>query len=158
MSSAIKLSRCKSSVSQIAFVASKADKVHEDDRENLKTLLTDLVEPLTRNSELAKKAAFYNCISVNSTQSLKDGDHILFGRPIWKREDDGGVRKLTPSDPPQQLKVSQLPSHWPDRWSGADYSFYDFYPTIPAKRGNLPKQNGLERVMEFILNGVEETK
>jgi len=37
------------SIDRIAFVASKADKVHPCDRDKLKLLITALAEPLTRN-------------------------------------------------------------------------------------------------------------
>lgn len=151
------LSRLKPGwIQNIAFVASKADKVAPSDRDKLVSLLRDLAEPLIRDSELFGKAAFVNCISVNSTESPDANDHVIVGRLIWKQEADGSFRKLSSSGEKQQVTVSRLPEHWPDRWEGSDYSFYDFYPIIPAVHGNRVKQRGLERIMEVVLSGVED--
>ena len=138
-------------IESIAFVASKADKVHPVDRDKLVPLLRDLAQPLVDNSELAGKAEFLPCISVLSTEAPNEDDQLLVGRPIWMPDSDG-YRKLPPDGERVQVRVSPLPIHWPDAWDGSAFSFYDFYPIIPAVRGNPPKQKGLERIMEFILN------
>jgi len=89
-------------IDRIAFVASKADKIHPLDRGRLKPLLDDLAGKLARNNGPNNFACF-PCSAVNSTTPVPGTERKLVGRPIWVLT-DGQPRYRPPGE--AELEVS----------------------------------------------------
>lgn len=133
-------------IDRIAFVASKEDKIHKQDRAKMKPLLDDLAGRLARNSGLNEIGCFA-CSAITSTKSLPGDERKLVGRPMRVPE---GYRP--PEAKPLEVSVPALPAHWPPRWKPEDYEFTDFHPEIPAARLQPPPQFGLDEVLKFALD------
>jgi predicted YcjX-like family ATPase len=132
-------------------VASKADKVHPQDRHKLKPLLDDLAGKLARDSGRSDIDSFA-CSAVNSTTPLPGKERKLVGRPIWENKDGRPVYR-SPAAPDCEVTVPALPEHWPhDAWKPEAYNFTDFHPAIPAVYRQAPAQMGLDEVLKFVLD------
>jgi predicted YcjX-like family ATPase len=133
---------------RIAFVASKADKIHDCDRNSLELLLRDLSIRASRGLGPSDVGRFL-CKSVNSTIS-RDG-RILQGRPI-RIYKDGKLARLPADADEIDVSVPELPREWPDRWDPEAYQFTDFHPKIPAAHRKPPEQAGLDAILRFALD------
>jgi predicted YcjX-like family ATPase len=131
-------------IRRLAFVATKADQVHEQDHDKLLALLHDLTRHLAvRGRYLGEvKAEEFVCASVESTKSL---DYPNLEARLVGPSQDGDAS-------PQRYKTSQVPEHWPDDWSEGKYRFPPVWPWMPANRDRAPRQFGLNRVLDFILD------
>lgn len=135
-------------IDRIAFVASKADRIHPLDRAKLKPLLDDLAGKLTRNSGPSGVSCF-PCSAVNSTKPLPE-ERKLVGRPLWVTE-NGQLVPRSRELPECEVPVPTLPDQWPLEWKAEAYQFVDFHPAIPAAHLQPPPQTGLDEVLKFVL-------
>jgi predicted YcjX-like family ATPase len=129
-----------SSVTQLGFIATKADKIHANDRTKLLHLLEDMTRDLvaTARHMTNLKVGHFVCAAVNSTESLPDYP-ALQARLPGKNES------------PQKFLPSQVPAQWPESWEVGDYRFPNVVPWMPANRDAPPKHIELDRVWNFIL-------
>lgn len=126
-------------ISKIAFVATKADKVHQDDRQKLVSLLREMVEPLVaahRERAVALEVEYFACAAVNSTRSLDGGK--LLGAAAGQSE-------------PSVFTPSAVPEQWPPSWQHGQYTFLNVAPHVPARRDAAPDHLGLNQVVDFLM-------
>ena len=131
-------------VRRVAFVATKADKVHVNDHDKLLGLLHDLTRNLAVQGRFVGglKVEEFVCAAVKSSTSLPDYP-FLEGR-LETVSPNGGADS-------QRFKTAQVPEHWPDHWAARDFIFPDIFPLMPANRDQPPRHIGLDRVVNFIL-------
>jgi len=128
-------------VERIAFVATKVDKVLQEDRQRVQGLLKNMTRRLTSGIE-GLKTLWGVCSAVDSTEDRGDGKlegHLLRARRRWGR------------DAPELFAPSRVPDDWPENWDAGDFSFPDVRPQIPARRDAVPRQIGLHQIINFIL-------
>jgi uncharacterized protein len=126
-------------VRKIAFIATKADRVHRDDHARLEHLLRDLIP------DAVKDAAFHSGLrhetfvaaAVNSTTSL---DYPLMQARIAGQE--GEV----------SFEVPRIPDEWPESLPPFQYRFPRVLPSAPEHRDTPPRHIGMERVLNFLLD------
>jgi len=133
-------------VTKIAFVATKKDLVHQQDKDNLAHLMKSMISGDLR---AAIARITHECFAVSAVESTAshEGSRKLTGRP--KYDDRGEWR--SPHDPQRDFDVPQLPKEWPHRWSPADYQFLEVHPDMPHARFAVPRHSELNRVVEFLL-------
>jgi predicted YcjX-like family ATPase len=132
-------------ITRIAFVVSKADKVHPVDRDNALALLKQMIKKRS-DETVGEKAIFTNCAAVVSTEEIKDEDHMLAGFPVvYKGE------FLFPGGEMKKFRVSTVPDVWPMDWGPDEYSFPELYPVVPKRRDCAPRQFGMESILDFIM-------
>jgi predicted YcjX-like family ATPase len=129
----------------LAFVATKADQVHMDDRDKLPALLHDLTRHLAvRGRYLGKvQAQEFVCAAVESTKSL---EYPYLEARRMRQSQEG-------ENAPEKYKTSQVPEHWDDDWSEGKYRFPRVWPWMPANRDRPPPHIQLDRVLDFVLDG-----
>jgi hypothetical protein len=88
------------------------------------------------------KVKEFVCASVESTKSL---DYPNLEARLLRPPQKGDVSL-------HKYKTSQVPQHWPDDWSEGEYSFPPVWPLMPANRDRAPRQFGLHRVLDFVLD------
>ncbi|MBV9490934.1 MAG: YcjX family protein, partial [Verrucomicrobia bacterium] len=146
-------------IRRLAFVATKADKVHAVDRQNVKLLLDELVEPLRG---LCKKGFFrllkiesFVCAALCATESRAESVSAegrfyreMGGCPVYDRM--GKQRAPQPILYP----VSPLPMVWPKSWRRDDFLFTDVYPIYPKDEASGPPHINLNLVAQFLLNAI----
>lgn len=128
-----------SGISRIAVVATKADKAHESQRENMTLLVKEMAEGILERLSQQKMhldCTYLSCAAVKSTTSLPDGR--LRGRLL----DDGTIA---------EYKASDVPDRWPGSWKDGQFSFPDVCPEFPDNNDLAPDHLGMEAVMEFLL-------
>jgi predicted YcjX-like family ATPase len=128
-------------VQRIAFVATKADRVWQDDRSKLEGLLRDMAVPLVRGHQAVKhlQVDYMVCAAVDATRSDVQGQtHTL----QFKAPDGATLRQTVP----------QLPEHWPDQWDALAYAFPKPLPWMPENRNNPPDHINLHRIAELVLS------
>ncbi len=130
-------------VDKAAFIASKADMVHQRDQDNLRELVEDMMR-IARNRQPGVRR--YESFVVSSWVSaesvtLEDGSRALRGIPAR----DGGVRVF---------RVPELRADWPEDWGPEDpgYSYPRLSPPPLTNRFMAPDQRNLEQVFDFIVS------
>ncbi len=132
-------------ITRIAFVASKCDLVHEQDRDHLLLLLKELVANLP-DIHPGVETQFFCCSAAQSTVS-DPNSHALIGIPELT-----GPGPADPARDEKLIRISQVPSRFPDHWASGDFCFPDFKPKqFPGLKTRPPKQMGLDKVFGFIL-------
>jgi uncharacterized protein len=128
-------------IRRIAFVATKADKVHASQRPHLKLLLQDMAEDLIGpyvHGSIRLDVDYFVCAAVNSTRSTPDGRlqaHLRSG---------GHTEVYTPSE---------VPTAWPhEDWASTGLRYPNVAPWMPPRRDAPPEHLELDRVVEFLLN------
>ena len=127
-------------VRKLGFVATKDDLVLHADRQRM----TGLVDAMTRklvDGIDGLEIECFDCAAVDSTEQLLDGR--LEGRLM---ENQRRREQL-----PEAFRPSGVPDTWPEDWSDRDYSFPRVFPDWPPRRDMPPKQIGLHRILNFIL-------
>ena len=127
-------------IRRLAFLATKADKIHEKDRTKLLHLLEDMTRDLVATARHMKNlhVGHFVCAAVNSTESLPEYPALQARLP--DREE--GPQKYTPSAVPEQ---------WPEAWQVGDFRFPNVVPWMPANRDAPPKHIEMDRVWNFLL-------
>ena len=130
---------CEHRVQRIAFVATKADLVHENERGNLNALLEEMLSPLVKKHRVQRQldVRYFSCASVKSAESMPDGRLQAFrpGEP----------------DAPELFDPLRVPDHWPLTWQHGKYQYFKVAPWMPPRRDAAPRQFGLDEVMRFAL-------
>lgn len=129
-------------VRRIAFVATKADKVHAAQRPHLRLLLQGMVEDLVApyvQGSVRLDVDYFVCAAVNSTRSTPDGRLQAHLQP------GGSAEVYTPS---------AVPTAWPrEDWAGSGLRYPNVAPWMPPRRDAPPEHLELDRVVDFVLNG-----
>ncbi len=133
---------------RLAFVASKADKVHKDDRLALQSLLQDMCKYHAGRREVLShglKTAYEYCSAVKSVfqdevggQNDKKSRHIYFVDYF-----DGQKKKMT---------VPEIPDSLPDSILPGQYEFPETLPILPGVNRKPPKHIHLEKVANLIFD------
>ncbi|MCR9291871.1 MAG: YcjX family protein [bacterium] len=126
-------------ISKIAVVATKADKVHDSQRDKLVDLAKDMSGGIVerqkqRTSNL--ECRYFACAAVKSTFSQVDG--TLRGNLLG---DDG----------PVEYPVSDLPSRWPGKWEQGEFVFPDVAPLFPENAALAPDHLGMDHIIDFLV-------
>lgn len=134
-------------ITRIAFVASKADKVHASDRQKLLSLLRSMVQSRMRDlsEDYKLRVEYFACAAVKSTVSLNNGK--LEGQPVELLQSGSNDRP-----PVVRFAPSKVPGSWPDNWGSHEYRFPDILPQMPARKDLAPPHLGLNLVADFILS------
>ncbi len=126
-------------ISKIAFVATKADKVHESDRDRLRELTRDMTVPIIAKREFQAAqldVGYFACAAVSSTRSASGHQLQAY------REPGTDAECYTPS---------HVPDNWPQTWSHGQFRFPNVRPWIPRLRDSAPDHIELDRVADFLM-------
>jgi predicted YcjX-like family ATPase len=126
------------SIRRIAIVATQADRVHRDDRDSLRHLARELIEPILTEACQGRtvQAKYFWCAAVRSSDSME------YPRISARR------KGRTESE---SIPVSKVPDFWPKDWKSGDFYFPTFEPRPPARAGLPIEQEGLNDIASFIL-------
>lgn len=128
-------------IRRIAFVATKADHVHERQRPHLRLLLQDMADDLVRpyvEGSVRLDVEYFVAAAVHSTRSTPEGR--LEGR-------------LRSAEGTQVYTPSEVPTSWPkDDWTDRRLCYPYVEPWMPHRRDAPPEHLELNRVAEFLLN------
>jgi len=129
------------SVRRIAFVATKADKIHEQDRTKLLHLLEDMTRDLVSAARHRTnlKVGHFVCAAVNSTESLAEYPYLTARLPEKEEQ-------------PQKYAPSTIPEQWPESWQVGDFRFPNVVPWMPANRDAPPRHIEMDRLWNFLLS------
>ncbi|HOB75890.1 MAG TPA: YcjX family protein [Phycisphaerae bacterium] len=129
-------------IRRIAFVATKADKVHASQRQHLQMLLKDMVEDLVGpyvEGSIRLDVDYFVCAAVNSTRSTADGRLQA---------------RFRSSDKTEVYTPSLVPTAWPhEDWSEMGLRYPNVAPWMPPRRDAPPDHLELNRVADYLLNG-----
>lgn len=129
----------KSGSSQVAIIATKADKVHFDERDKLKNLVKEMTEGLIEKYKylsLHLEYKYFACSAVRSTRKGKDGR--LQGRLLGEEDKS-------------EYDVSKVPGNWPGKWEEGDFTYPDVAPEFPERETLAPDHLAMDDVIEFLL-------
>jgi predicted YcjX-like family ATPase len=133
-------------VRRLAFVATKADKVHDNDYGKLLGLLHDLTRNLAvQGRHLGNlRVEEFACAAVKSTAKLDEYPYLE------GYKDQASQNGVTGSG---RFPTGKVPANWPERWEKKDELFptFDVLPRMPDKYDLAPRQYGLNRVFDFVL-------
>jgi predicted YcjX-like family ATPase len=126
-------------VTKVAFIATKADRIHRDDHAKLEHLLRDLIPDGVKDAAFhaGLKHASFVAAAVNSTTSL---DY-----PQMQARIPGQEGEVT-------FEVPRLPDEWPESLAPMRYRFPRVLPSAPEHRDTPPRHIGMERVLNFLLD------
>lgn len=130
---------------RIAFVATKSDLVQYEQATRMRDLLSQIVQKKMRNFDF--KWQLFTCSAITSTFE-RDGK--LFGYPIY----DVNCNLLPPPAADtalSELKPDDLPKEWPTDWGNNQYYFPEVWPVLPRRKTQPPKQEGLNKIIDFLL-------
>jgi predicted YcjX-like family ATPase len=134
----------------VAFVVPKTDLFAKSDiqsgrpRELLKAFVrTPLQQPHVGKINFQ----CFQCYAAQAaiTKSEEDGTYTLTG---YNLNASDGMKELGP--------FRRLPEQWPEHWNRGDYKFPDLRPLISGITLEPPKQNGLDQVFAFALEGPQQ--
>jgi len=133
-------------ITRVALVASKADLVHPSDRSHQLALLRDMARRVAEDRE-GWRVEYFPCSAIVSTRAVAGAERVLAGQLVF--DEDGAV--LSPGGPERKYSVSAVPEEWPVEWEAGRFVFPEVYPVVPRRMDLPPKQLGLGRILEFIL-------
>ncbi len=130
-----------SSLEKVAFVATKADMVAHEDVSSDK--LKSLLEQMTEGTKSILPDVEFECFVCSAIQSSRRGEEAdqLIGCPARNAD----------SELEQEFKVSRLPETWPDNWSAGEFRFTELHPKVSKNYLKPPKQEGLNRIFEYLI-------
>ncbi|MCC8191148.1 MAG: YcjX family protein [Planctomycetes bacterium] len=129
-------------VDKAAFIATKADMVHESDNDHLAELLKSMMrQAKSRQSKIRYEPFTASAWVCAESLTLTDGSKALRGITAW----DGASNVF---------RVPSVPEKWPDHWEPEDprFSFPRLLPPRLTNRFQAPKQRGLEHIFDFIIS------
>lgn len=150
-------------ISRMAFVASKSDRVHPDDRERLLGLVTQMVGSYAQDIEGAA-VDYFTCSAIVSSkvinsratkENVSSKFRQLAGFPV--KDTSGNKLPRPPRDQSRQSRMKKLndisivPERWPDEWNIGDFTFYNFYPLLAGRKDLPPEQINLDKIFNFML-------
>jgi predicted YcjX-like family ATPase len=135
-----------SGVRRVAFVATKADKIHVDDHDKLLGLLHDMTRNLAVQGRFTGglKVEEFVCAAVKSSVSLPEYPFLDARLTTASQNGEADL---------QRFETAQVPEHWPDKWAAGDFVFPDVFPLMPSNRDLPPRHIGLDRVVNYVLAG-----
>ncbi|WP_133063331.1 YcjX family protein [Sedimentisphaera salicampi] len=127
---------------KVAFAASKADMIYNDDIEN--GTAEGLLRQLTSKARKIVPEAEYRWFVCSACQSSVKGEkpYTLRGRPA----------RNNPEKQIVEFEVPRLPENWPDSWQPGDYRFKALLPEVPKNTQKPPRHINLDAVFDFIAN------
>ena len=135
-----------SSLSRVAFVATKADLVAPDDLRNGR--LASLLRSMNAQArQLLPSSVAVKWFAASSCHSSTPG-----ARPytlVGQTEPGPFVSERHA----EEFSVSPLPEAWPATWSEGDYRYPSFWPRLPEALMWPPRHRSLDSVFEFIVLG-----
>ena len=128
-------------IRRLGFVATKADRVHDEDHNHLGWLLKEAVGPTINGhqEERSLEVDYFVCSAVRSTECDKTAAD---GRRIMRFAHNGETR---------QQQVPTVPDSWPPTWNADEYTFPEPHPRFPASRLKPPDHINLHHIAEFVL-------
>jgi predicted YcjX-like family ATPase len=137
-----------SRIRRVGVVATKADLVATNrDVDHLENLAREMTYKRLRGLKLAGYE-FFSCAAAASTKRSDNRRPSLTGRLVF---DEAG--RLLPRElsQPVEFAPSRVPERWPrdDEWG--EFSFPEVYPQFSSRRDAPPRQEGLDRILRFIL-------
>ncbi|MBC7834647.1 MAG: YcjX family protein [Phycisphaerales bacterium] len=125
-------------VRRIAFIATKADRIHRDDHAKLEHLLRDLIPDAVKDAAFHAGLRFetFVCAAVSSTTSLE--------YPMLQA-------RLPGHEGESVFPTSSVPSEWPESLPPLRYRFPRVLPSAPEHRDTPPRHIGLDRAINFLL-------
>ncbi len=128
-------------IRRLGLVATKADRVHDDDQNHLGWLLKEALGPsiLGHQEERSLEVEYFVCSAVRSTECDKtDND----SRRMMRFAHNGELR---------QQEAPKVPDSWPPSWNPSEYTFPEPRPRFPASRLKPPDHINLHHIAEFVL-------
>jgi len=128
-------------VGKLAFVATKADLVVQEDRIKLQLLLREMT---TRMGDAAPglRRHWSAVAAVDSTKDVGTDEMECYLRSDGPR---------TPGAAPAVVTPSRVPAHWPHDFAAGQFVFPDVWPDMPARRDAAPRHINLHHLLHFIL-------
>ena len=126
-------------ISKVAVVATKADKVHDSQREKLTLLTKTMLGGIVKRRVLKSTdldCRYFNCAAIKSTNSLSSGE--LEGRLLGDTD-------------ASRYSASELPESWPAKWSEGEFVYPDVAPVFPENADLPPAHLGLDSLVDFLL-------
>ncbi len=126
-------------IDRVAFVATKADKVHESDRPRLADLVREMTEGLIAAHQaraVSLEVGYFACAAVKSTRSVSEGKLQAF---------------VGAGAEPSLFAPSRVPEQWPPTWQHGQFLFPNVEPWIPPRRDAAPDHIELDRVADFLM-------
>ncbi|MGE4285493.1 MAG: YcjX family protein [Phycisphaerae bacterium] len=132
----------KGPLEKVAFVASKADMMYNDDIESGR--VETLLRQLTSKAKKVMPDVEYKWFVCSACKSTVKGSkpYTLKGRPALNN----------PEQKIMEFEVSQVPEHWPDSWEPGDFRFRSIMPEVPRNTQKPPRHIRLDAVFDFIVN------
>lgn len=127
-------------IDRLAFVATKADKVNESCRENLRLLVTDMCSDIVEHyveDSSRLDVNYFACSAVKSTMSTPNGH--LRGTLV---DSPNALSEYSPS---------VVPKLWPATWDPEQYEFPDVKPYMPPNQSYPPATIDLNKVIDFLM-------
>jgi predicted YcjX-like family ATPase len=133
-------------IRRLAFVATKADRVHPSDRAHLLGLLKDLVHPLAGRLQATRnlQVEYHVCAAVCCTRCPDPARHVLH-HPAASSAAGAASRVV-------EVDVSRVPAEWPADFSPGEYVYADPAPWMPKALVRVPDQIDLQRIAEILLS------
>ncbi len=128
-------------IHRLAFVASKADRIHPSDFGTLQALLKSICGPHAKRrvATTGLDTTYEVCSAVDSTETESNDDNrrVL----LFKGENDRTLR----------CEVPELPEEMPDSIPKGMYDFPEPQPMLPGINRKPPRHIGLENIIDIIL-------
>ena len=127
----------KSGCSQVAIIATKADKVYVSERDKLKDLVKEMMKGLIEKYEYNSSQLDYKyfaCSAIQSTWIGKNGK-------LQGRLKEGEF----------EYELSQVPPNWPGKWEEGEMIFPNVLPEFPENETTPPDHLAMDDVIEFLL-------
>lgn len=141
-------------IKRVAMVGTKQDLIQLGEEDQLKDLMDELCELELKNLKIyGVQAKTFSCSSVISTDPPEMGSDHLSGYLVYSKDDGSDLPPPPKRDGLDTWCVSQVPETWPNRWEEGEYTFPEVYPLIPANEKKPPRQEGLQDVFEFLVEG-----
>lgn len=131
----------KPKLRKAAFIASKADMVCAEDRDN-GNLYSLLHQMTSRAAGLLPdvESKWFVCSGCCSTRPSAKPGHLI-----------GKLAYNNPEGKEMEFEVSRLPSDWQPQWASGDYRFYKVYPQASPNVQTPPKNIGMDGILKFII-------
>jgi len=128
-------------VGKLAFVATKADLVVQEDRINLQHLLREMTGRMG-DAAPGLRRDWSAIAAVDSTKDVGANELECYLRSDGPR---------TPDAAPAVVAPTRIPTHWPHDFAPGQYTFPDVWPDMPARRDAAPRHINLHHLLGFIL-------
>ncbi len=138
-------------IQRIAFVAPQIDRFHDDDHQQVRTLLSQLVQPHFDAYTAVETEKFV--VSAVCSAVAKDDGHVLMGMTKQQVSESNG--------PIPAWHVARLPAweRWPDEWDPEEFKAQGGFPrsdpVMPRLKKAAPEHLGLDKLFQFLMGWQE---